>query len=1026
MKKLLYSLLAVATLGLAAGCQREKAIDPADGPAVDVSFNVSLQGLQTKAEAAFSDGTKAKDLYVLVYANRTEGKVLLESVSQDFTGAFADGLATTVTLKLIRGENYDIVFWAQAPNAPYTLDKTAGTITVATEGLANDELRDAFYTVWSQQVDPAGSHSYPVELRRPFAQINVLTTADDWAAMQANQIQFAGSSLTIEAPSVLNLVTGEAGTPKEYKLAQNAIDPEAVNIDGYDVSKFKYVAMNYILAGDRATTDLSFGVYRAADDLLFDYAVPSVPYQRNWRTIIKGSVFSIDGEFNVEIIPDYDGTIDPENPTYWIDPITPDNGSLEVDAPDPLEFEEGTPIKVIVTPDADCTLKELFWVLAEEWDADETTAVHHAIDQKTLTFNMPAGNIYILAVIVKNSVQPGGDKTDVIDLAFTGVSGTNYASWDGKKGSASDAEYAGKNAGGNSAIQLRSNDNEAGIVSTTSGGSLVKVKVAWNSNTTTTATRKVDIYGSNTAYASPADLYNETTRGTLIGSLTFGEETDEVIVPATASYSYVGIRSNNGALYLDEIDITWSDGGTTPVTPTTYTVSIADNIANGTVAVAGTATAFEAGTTVTLTVTPDNNYELNTLYYNEEGIDNAVPIAQDATGAYAFNMPANNVTVFASFKEKTVTPVANDGSKEHPFTVAEVRTYIDNLGDAGTVSTDEVYVKGIVSKVVTAYAAQYGNATFDIVDKAGDTDFFEAYRVLYLGNQKWVEGNPAIAVNDEVVVCGKVTYYAGKTLYETSWTQNTYAGYLYSLNGSTEAAAVPVITATDISGIPAAGVTNATTAVTITNIDNSWTVRANCDGTVVTDAAWANDVLTYTVAANTGAARSGKVTIYVIKDNDEYTKDINVSQLGASLGEYDSNVTMTKGTSCYDDNKITVNGTENVKNLKFGTSSNYGTATIALPAGTTKVTFYAVAWKGAAATMKFTVSDTESYSFNVAANDGATGSNQPYVITVTDSDKYTLTLNAALTADTTVTVETCAGETNSGKRAFLFGVQASE
>ena len=889
MKKFLYSLLAIATLGLAAGCQREKAIDPAEGPAVDVSFNVSLQGLQTKAEAAFSDGTKAKDLYVLVYANRTEGTVLLESVSKDLTGAFADGLATTVTLKLIRGENYDIVFWAQAPNAPYTLDKAAGTITVATEGLANDELRDAFYTVWSQQVDPAGSHSYSVELRRPFAQINVLTTADDWAAMQANQIPFAGSSFTIEAPSVLNLVTGEAGTPKEYKLAQNAIDPEAVNIEGYDVAKFKYVAMNYILAGDRITADLSFGVYRAADDLLFDYAVPSVPYQRNWRTIIKGSVFSIDGEFNVEIIPDYDGIIDPENPTYWIDPITPDNGSLEVDAPDPLEFEEGTPVKVIVTPDTDCTLRELFWVFAEEWDADETTAVHHAIDQQTLTFNMPAGNIYIMAVIVKNSVQPGGDNTDVIDLAFTGVSGTNYAAWEGKKGSASSAEYAGNNAGGNSAIQLRSNNNNSGIVSTTSGGSLVKVKVVWNTNTTTTATRKVDIYGSNTAYASPADLYDTDKRGTLIGSLTFGEETDEVIVPATASYSYVGIRSNSGALYLDEIDITWSDGGTTPVTPTTYTVTVDPQMANGTVAVAGTATSFEAGATVTLTVTPDNNYELNTLFYNEEGVDKAVPIAQDASGAYAFEMPANNVTVYASFKEKTVTPVANDGSKEHPFTAAEALDAVKDLTWTSNTDYQKVgpyYITGKISKIATngtyTGGGTFGNASFYISEDGTENNEFYCYRVMYLGNAKYTTGQTDIAVGDEVVVYAELMNYKGTTPETVSG-----SGYLYSLNGVTEAATVPVITAGNITDVAAAGVSSATADVTITNIDNTWTVSATPDGSVVTAASWASDVLTYTVAANTGAARNGKITISVVKGEVEITKEITVSQLGAVVETFD-------------------------------------------------------------------------------------------------------------------------------------------
>lgn len=446
MKRILYSVLAIAVLSLAAGCQREEIIGPAEGPAVDVNFQVSLQGLQTKA---FSDGTKAKDLYVLVYASRTEGNVLLESVSQDLTGAFTGGLTTTVTLRLIRGESYNIVFWAQAPNAPYTLDKVNGTITVATEGLANDDLRDAFYAVWSQKVEPTGSHSYPVELRRPLAQINVLATAEDFAALEASKIGFAGSSFTMEAPSVLNLVTGEAGTPKTYTFTRNVIT-EAVDISGYDADKYKYVAMNYVLAGDRVTSNLSFGLYRGTDDLLFDKAVPSVPYQRNWRTLIVGDVFSLEGQFSVTIVPDFLG--------------------------------------------------------AEE---------------------VPAG-----------------------------------------------------------------------------------------------------------------------------------------------PYQYTGT-----------------------------------------------------------------------------------------------------------------------GTQTDPYTVADVFHYIDGLGASGTISADEVYVKGRIASVKYTYSANFGTAIFDIVDKANDNDFFQAYQINYLGNQKWVTGNKwNVSVGDEVVVCGKVTLYVNGSYYtyQTHYKKNEYSAYLYSLNGKTQ------------------------------------------------------------------------------------------------------------------------------------------------------------------------------------------------------------------------------------------------
>ena len=60
---------------------------------------------------------------------------------------------------------------------------------------------------------------------------------------------------------------------------------------------------------------------------------------------------------------------------------------------------------------------------------------------------------------------------------------------------------------------------------------------------------------------------------------------------------------------------------------------------------------------------------------------------------------------------------------------------------------------------------------------------FECYSVYWHGpDQKWVEGNPQVAVGDEVVIKGQLTYYASKGIYETS----SKKAWLYSLNGATE------------------------------------------------------------------------------------------------------------------------------------------------------------------------------------------------------------------------------------------------
>lgn len=141
--------------------------------------------------------------------------------------------------------------------------------------------------------------------------------------------------------------------------------------------------------------------------------------------------------------------------------------------------------------------------------------------------------------------------TDVINLSFTGQSGTTYGTWSGKTGK-SGAVYAGNSAGGNESIQLRSTSN-SGIVVTNSAGKVAKITLEWNSNTA--SGRTVDIYGKNTKYNQASDLYSTSTQGTKIGSITYGTTTELVI---TGDYEYIGIRSKSSALYLNSITIEWA------------------------------------------------------------------------------------------------------------------------------------------------------------------------------------------------------------------------------------------------------------------------------------------------------------------------------------------------------------------------------------------------------------------------------------------------------------------------------------
>lgn len=222
---------------------------------------------------------------------------------------------------------------------------------------------------------------------------------------------------------------------------------------------------------------------------------------------------------------------------YTITVADAENGTVEASA---TAAKKGTEITLTINPAEGYTLDALTVKDAENNDITVN-------DNK---FTMPASNVTVSATFKAKEV-PSGSVTDVLNQATTGVTGTSYTEWSGKT-SKSDAVYAGQSAGGNNSIQLRSNNSNSGVVTTASGGKVTKIVVKWNSNTT--SGRTLNIYGSNTAYTSATDLYDSTKQGTLLGTIVYGTSTELTI---DGDYSYVGFRSNSGAMYLTEVDITW-------------------------------------------------------------------------------------------------------------------------------------------------------------------------------------------------------------------------------------------------------------------------------------------------------------------------------------------------------------------------------------------------------------------------------------------------------------------------------------
>lgn len=131
-----------------------------------------------------------------------------------------------------------------------------------------------------------------------------------------------------------------------------------------------------------------------------------------------------------------------------------------------------------------------------------------------------------------------------------------------------------------------------------------------------------------------------------------------------------------------------------------------------------------------------------------------------------------------------------DGSKENPFNSVAANQMASKLA-SGAKTDKQYYIKGKVVSVKEAFNAQFGNASFYISDDGKAEGQFLVFRTLYLGNEKWTEDKPNVAVGDEVVVCGSLTNYMGNT--PETVQGETYLVSLKSNGGGTETPDTPEV-----------------------------------------------------------------------------------------------------------------------------------------------------------------------------------------------------------------------------------------
>ncbi len=324
MRKL---FVAVAALGmLLTSCAKDDALSGGNG--ATVSFNIAQPTIASRAlgtedaTKAYGTGYTAEDLQYAIFEaekDATTGVFTIRNNGQNPISGVKDGFFsgndldnTLDGIRLVRGKHYIALFFAQSDATDagnWAIDWTTRTMSLRDpEALkAQDETLDAFFTRVDFYVEPTSSNqSFDAELKRPFAQVNVLT--DDAEAAQAAGLDVYQTSIEVDGVyTTMNLLDGsidfDSATTLTYNMAEKGDYKMTVNGKDYDL-----LSMNYLLVNERKTVDITFRYNENAavagnDNTVFEAEFDLVPVERNYRTNIIGSLLTSAVSFQIVINP---------------------------------------------------------------------------------------------------------------------------------------------------------------------------------------------------------------------------------------------------------------------------------------------------------------------------------------------------------------------------------------------------------------------------------------------------------------------------------------------------------------------------------------------------------------------------------------------------------------------------------------------------------------------------------------------------------------------------------------------------
>ncbi len=282
-----------------------------------ITANLSEGSSATRAIDNYGTGNKVTRCIMEVYYIGADGTADSELYQRMYSAVDADSKTASFDIRLVDGQTYDFLFWADCGDTSNLETDVYYTTTSLNEvtaiGYDNyntyGDKRDAFFGSELAVKVSEEAVAFDVELRRPFGQLNVFSKFTD--ALEGNiadltptKVQYA---YTTQVCNILDVKTGIASGSETLAWADSRNIIDDLSSTGYTHLSTDYIFAPLDETGSTQTlVDFTLTFYNAAGEaIMSNDAFVNIPIQRNYRTNVYGELMTVDGKITVEVVPTF-------------------------------------------------------------------------------------------------------------------------------------------------------------------------------------------------------------------------------------------------------------------------------------------------------------------------------------------------------------------------------------------------------------------------------------------------------------------------------------------------------------------------------------------------------------------------------------------------------------------------------------------------------------------------------------------------------------------------------------------------